>query len=817
MKKIVFFCLIVTNVFAQPGTLDQTFITSNIGNIGGPNGTVKKAIVQNDGKIILAGGFTGCFGSNFGRIVRVNSDGSLDPTFDSREGVSSGSINALAIQNDGKIVIGGEFFSYAGIAVKRIARLNPDGSLDNSFNPGLGPDNTVNTICLQNDGKILIGGLFTNFNNTTTFGLVRLNDNGTLDTSFENNKPVGIQFALAINVDINNKIVIGGSFFDIGNGPKNIIRLNNDGTIDNTFNIGTGADNQISTTLIQSNGKIVIGGSFNVFNGTTKSKLARLNPDGSLDNTFNTSFNQFSPSIYSTSIMSDGKLVINDYNSYNSVKVLNQDGSLDTSFNQGIYINFGGIETTSIQNDNKILLCGSFDTNSNLNKIARLNPDGSLDSSFFPLRTGTINVTSIQNDGKILIGGYFKYYSANQRNNILRLNSDGSLDETFNPIGTEENSSILDINIQNDGKILVAGSFSSFNNINKNGLVRLNNDGSIDNNFYALAGTNNQINKTLIQNDGKIILAGSFTTCNGISRNNIARLNSDGTIDNSFHGIGSNGGINCMLFQNDGKIIIVGGFTFYNGIAFNGIVRLNNDGTIDYTFNPGSGIEANGSIKSLSIQNDGKIIISGDFISYNGYFRKGIARINYDGTIDTTFNPGSGINGQVESNNIQDDGKIILGGQFESYNGSPVNSLVRLNVDGTIDTSFEIGMGVYSLGYIGSISSISMQDDGKIIIGGGFLTYNGINRYSIARINGETILANPNFDNKNINIYPNPTQNIFHMDIDKEYTGSIFDITGKLKMNINTKNIDISSLSTGIYFLKITSEGKSYTKKIIKE
>ena len=179
-----------------------------------------------------------------------------------------------------------------------------------------------------------------------------------------------------------------------------------------------------------------------------------------------------------------------------------------------------------------------------------------------------------------------------------------------------------------------------------------------------------------------------------------------------------------------------GGFTTFNGITVNRIVRLNSDGTPDTTFTTNNGTGANNTVRSIAIQSDGKIILGGSFATFNGVTVNRIVRLNSDGTRDTTFttNTGTGASSTVESIAIQSDGKIILGGDFTIFNGATVNRIVRLNSDGTRDTTFTTNTGT---GASGTVSAIAIQSDGKIILGGDFLGFNQINRSYLARIGGD--------------------------------------------------------------------------------
>jgi len=150
-----------------------------------------------------------------------------------------------------------------------------------------------------------------------------------------------------------------------------------------------------------------------------------------------------------------------------------------------------------------------------------------------------------------------------------------------------------------------------------------------------------------------------------------------GTLDTSFDpGTGPNAFVYSTAIQTDGKILIGGIFASYNGTARSCIARVNSDGSLDTSFDPGTGADI--STEVFAIQNDGKIIIGGNFTSYNGSARNYIARLNADGTLDTTFDPGTGADVFVHTTTIQSDGKLIIGGEFTDYNGNAINRVARL-------------------------------------------------------------------------------------------------------------------------------------------
>ena len=357
----------------------------------------------------------------------------------------------------------------------------------------------------------------------------------------------------------------------------------------------------------------------------------------------------------------------------------------------------------------------------------------------FNIGTGFNNsVASIilQPDNKILAGGDFTSYSGVTRNRIIRLNTDGTIDNAFT-IGTGFNNSVASITLQPDGKILAGGDFTSYSGVTRNRIIRLNTDGTIDNAFTIGTGFNNSVASITLQPDGKILVGGIFTSYSGVTSNYIVRLNTDGTIDNAFTiGTGFNNSVASITLQPDGKILVGGIFTSYSGVTSNYIIRLNSNGTIDNTFNIGTGFDSY--VQSIILQPDGKILVGGNFTSYNGVARNNIIRLNSDGSIDNTFNIGTGFNNFVWPMISQTDGKILVGGNFTLYNGVTRNRIVRLNSDGTIDNAFNIGTGFTG----DTLTTMILQPDGKILVGGNFTSYNSTTRNRITRLvfTGDTVL-----------------------------------------------------------------------------
>ena len=344
----------------------------------------------------------------------------------------------------------------------------------------------------------------------------------------------------------------------------------------------------------------------------------------------------------------------------------------------------------------------------------------------------------LQPDDKILVGGGFTNYNGEINNNLIRLNPNGSIDTTFD-IGTGFNSRVNTILLQPDGKILVGGWFTSFNEeTNNNYLIRLNSDGSKDTTFDIGTGFDNRVFALNLQPDGKILVGGQFTTFNGETNNRLIRLNADGSKDTTFDiGTGFNSFVFDIKLQPDGKILVGGALNTFTGQTNNRLIRLNSDGSKDTTFNIGSGF--NNMVEILNLQPDGKILVGGQFTTFNGETNNNsLIRLNPDGSKDSTFNIGTGFlqttspifTGTIYKINLQPDGKILAGGSFTTFNGETNNnSLIRLNPDGSKDSTFNIGTGG------ANVHALTLLFDDKVLIGGTFTIYNGQNVNRIIKLN----------------------------------------------------------------------------------
>jgi uncharacterized delta-60 repeat protein len=639
------------------GTLDSAFHPFVGGN---PSYSIYAVAAQADGKILVGGSFTLLNGQTRNNIGRLNADGTLDTAFHPQALNSAPNqvfVYGFALQTDGKILVGGQFNSLGGEFRDGIGRLNSDGTLDTSFNPG--PTNGVIRIfSLQVDGKILVGGSFEQLGGQPRISMGRLNADGTLDTAFDPGlTDIGFIGIYAVVVQPDSKIIVGGTFTQIGGQERNgLARLNADGTLDTSFSPQPGGTATVRGLAVQADGKIILGGRFSQLNGQPRNSIGRLNADGTLDSTFNlTLLNSLSASINAVTVQGDNKILVGGFflqlggQARSGIGRLNTDGTLDLPYPETSQ--FGEVNAVAIQEDGKVILGGPFSQvgGEPRNHIGRINAEGTVDTTFNPGAGFTINAIARQPDGKILVGGYFTQLAGQPRNRIGRLNSDGTLDVSFNPgaggPGTFVSPAVLALALQPDGKIVVGGYFEQLGGKARSRIGRLNSDGTLDTSFDPGIGgssTSISVQTIAVQADGKILVGGLFSQLDGQPRDNMGRLNADGTLDTSFNQGAVDSTVRTIAIQPDDKIVVGGDFTQIGGQGREHIARLETNGTVDLLFNAG----VSGSLTSdptgvytLAVQADGRILVGGNFTHLAGQPRNNIGRLDPNGQPSPTPTP----------------------------------------------------------------------------------------------------------------------------------------------------------------------------------
>ncbi|MBI5546240.1 MAG: delta-60 repeat domain-containing protein, partial [Deltaproteobacteria bacterium] len=286
----------------------------------------------------------------------------------------------------------------------------------------------------------------------------------------------------------------------------------------------------------------------------------------------------------------------------------------------------------------------------------------------------------------------------------------------------------------------IAGSFhpsGTFNSGNSCQLCDPSNDKSSWKTLTSswACGFNDAVSCVTIAPNRQRLVGGSFTTWGGKWLPHAARFAADGSLDSSFAatGQGLNGTVTALAIDGSGRTVVGGGFASYNGTSRPHVARLNADGSLDSSFAPtGTGLDNN--VSALAIDGSGRVVVGGRFTAYGGTPRPFIARLNADGSLDSSFAPtGSGLNNRVEALAIDESGRIFVGGLFTAYSGTARPYFARLNADGSLDSSFApAGSGLN-----GDVKALAIDGAGRIAVGGLFTAYSGTPRPFIARLNAD--------------------------------------------------------------------------------
>lgn len=747
MKKTLrfYFILIVSlffNVsFAQQGISDSTFNTYDDGFLGdGFDGTVRATVLQPDGMMLVGGDFLNFNGTFTPQICRLLPDGSKDPTFNTGLGLN-GKVYSILLLASGKIILGGSFTSFNGLPANRLIRLNSDGSLDLTFNTTVAASSgIIYNMVEQSDGRIIIVGSFTKYDGVTANRVARILPTGGLDLSFVTS--VGASSLVEeVQLQTDGKIILAGSFVSFNGTPcGRIIRLTTTGIVDNSFAQGLGFDNSVSALAIQSDGKIIVGGSFLTYNVVTAQKIIRLNADGSIDASFLSGTGFANGVVESVRVNASGSIFVGGSFSttYNAVDVnrivmLMANGSVISGFDIGAGPASGSIYSFAEDSFGNFYASGSFSVfdSQNQGRLARFDTNGVLDIAYLTAGVGFDN--SVLGliplaDNSALVFGNFSKFNGSLCSKITRLLPSGAIDPLFNVLGSGANNTIKTAVVQTDQKIVFAGAFTSYNGAACGRIIRILADGAVDVSFATGSGFNNQVYDVALQADGKIIIVGNFTSYNGVPINRVVRLLNDGSLDPTLNvGIGADAIVETVVLQSDGKLLLGGQFSNFNGTPQARITRLLPDGSLDSSFVSGLGLDK--TVYAIAFQSDGKIVLGGSFSDYNGNASKRIVRLESNGAFDSSFNMGSGFStGDVRAIVVQLDDRLLIGGTFAgTYNGLSVKRLIRTLSNGQIDPTFSAVLN-------NTLFAMAITINNKLIIGGNFNSISGITKHRVARL-----------------------------------------------------------------------------------
>lgn len=717
---------------AQTDGVDNTYAPSLGSHL--PDGPAGEYL-QPNGEFVVFGNFTHVGNTPLQNVARFGFLGNVNGSLACRD--CDFTVTSVIWQSDGKVVAAGYKRRGDSITPKTI-RINTNGVQDTTFaDPwsGMaalpGQNMKANVFAIQADGKIY-ATLLTDGASIADTNVYRLNTNGTLDGGFAmpvfNGLPGTRQFVAGISV------LADGRVFVYGNTPYGALaKINTDGSNDTanfnppvlTFPAGPAPGDPVLPYInsfgVQADGKYLFTGQFDTVNGIAKSWVARLNSNAALDTSYTPSLPFTTAGNKLVSIVDGDKAIFIRREAGKKIVRFNSDGAVDSFYSAPDQIT--NVVRAHAFPSGKVLLYGE-PNNSGVNEYIKLDAAGSSESFFNPViyfETSVRFVHALPN-GKSIVIGNFTEVNGVYRHRFARLNADGSADTTFDPgAAIESDALIRGISVQADGKLLLAGNFTTYNGVNRPYIVRINLDGSIDTGFNPAIAPSAGLESVAVRPDGKIMIGGYFQSIDSTPRTGVASLNSDGTLDTSFAvTMPANQYVSGFVFPAAGKMVVVGGFETINGVQRYHLARLNYDGSVDPNFS----YNGDDYITKVEQTVGGKFFVKGLTVQ----------RLKSDGAVDVGFTWPTAL-GSARSMAPLVDGTVLVSSYIGPNFPETRRVVTRLSLNGSIDPLFRPNVVTGTLPNSTVVGeTLSTQPDGRVLLGGNFIQIGGQARTGLARL-----------------------------------------------------------------------------------
>lgn len=710
---------------APGGGLDLGF---DPGVAGPPNASVQCLAIQADGKIVIGGVFTSVAGQPRTNLARLHPDGSLDADF---APAANSVVFALAPQPDGKLLVGGSFTALGGPPRARLGRLHADGTLEKEFQPN--PDGPVNALALQPDGRIWVGGTFTTLAGETVGRLARLRPDGALDHRLAS-PPNGVISTLALQAD--GGLLAGGWFTEVAGQPIPwLFRLEADGSVDGNFR--PGGNGRVAALAVQPDGSILVGGAFTELSGQPRGHLGRLQAAGPVTDDLDYDHSGITwqragggPEFWRTTFEATRDGVnwwwLGEGEKFPGGWRLAQGDLLRRTTVRARGQVVGGQNAGSVWWHQRLTGFPLLTTQPQ----SRTNLAGT--TATFSVTVGGADAPSYQwwhegtalEDGPTVTGARTAQLTLSD---VLGAAAGRYQVEVNNRYGQATSAvarlTVVDpwISVSPTNVTSVAGGEATLG-VTAIGTAPLSYQ-------WRREGTPlpGATEATLTLTDLQPADPGRYdvlvTSPHGSATSAVATLTANfATVDEGFNAT-VNGPIIALAPDRSGRILAGGYFTTVNGQGPGRLARFHADGSRDWQFNPAP----NAHVRALAALSDGRVVVSGAFSNLAGWPCRYLGRLRNDGQFDVAFGPEP--DALAECLVPLANGKLLAGGAFTRIAGQPRALLARFNPNGTWDATY----APQASGRV--VNALAVQADGKVLAGGDFQMLGGANRSNLARLN----------------------------------------------------------------------------------
>jgi uncharacterized delta-60 repeat protein len=828
MKKVVLFLLLVCWLLSGYGrwvtaqVIDPTLQISNLHRAVG----AVAAIQQTDGKHVVIGPFTIVEGNRSSEIARYNADHTPDVAFNTNVAGLTGQIKNVRQLPSGKLLLlGSDTLRLGAVKRVRLLRLNADGTPDASFDAGSVLPRFTSILlatAVQPDGKILLGGDFLTFSGVPATRLLRLLPDGARDTGFT----PGVAFNAEVQkifLQPDGKLLVGGRFTN----PNKMVRLLPDGSVDNTFSSphNNNAASNIGVIGLQPDGKIIVAGRTTL--ASTSINVARLLPNGSLDTSFqplptSSSLSVVQPLQQEASdvvVLPDGRIVIGGIQrmgvqggvipSTAALVCFNGNGTLNSTF-YNLFRERPNTQINSLvrQTNGQLLVTATEKLFADQRSgISLLNTDGTYEQTFSPnlLTLGYINSVAQQADGRLVVGGGFDEIHGVRAENLARLNTNGTVDVSFTS-ASKVAYNVSRVAVTSAGQVLAASS-------NEPGLQRFLSTGAPDPSFQPnLDPAELNINRMVVQPDGRIIIAAFAGP--------IRRLLANGQPDPGFAPF-VGGGVNnvtTLTLQPDGKLLVGGDLNdnptspFYN-LA---LIRLTATGQRDASFTEMPWVNSF-RVGSVELQSTGNIVVGAD---YTATGQTKIVRLLPNGQSDPTFGvltsarTGDGVRRLIVLPNDQ-----VMVAEYISSLFPTGNTLNRLLANGQPDPTF------YAVEVVGDVIDLRLQQDGKLVVAGSYVGVGSFQSAGLTRLDIGNVLSTAQRRTEHpLMIWPVPAHDQLHLRLSKATLPlqlQLLDAVGRSvrcfspAVSSGEQVLSLHGMPAGVYLLRVDYAEGPVTRRVV--
>ncbi|MBF9220288.1 T9SS type A sorting domain-containing protein [Hymenobacter ruricola] len=762
-------------------------------------------------------------------VVRYLPTGAPDSAFNATLAADYFQLATLAEAANGKLLLGlnGDAF-FGGLPAPALVQLNADGTRDAAFaNPVPGQDGYVSRIVVQPDGKLLVGGNLAFLGQTPAPGLARLNPDGTPDPSFQaqlaSGRLAGVR-GLALQPD--GKVLVVANV-ELPGSPAasedRLVRLQANGAQDLAFQPALAAGVVLSDVVVQPDGQVLLAGAGPqaLLPGGTAA-LARFSAAGVADAAFAPPAGFYAPLFTARpalAVQPDGRILIantqtsNPTTGHTPVARLLPSGALDPNWNVPLAPGdlFPRIASVQVLPTGQVLVAGNLlrlgTPDSRELGAALLEATGAPNPSFRPVLqlSGSVRDVAQQPDGRLVAVGNFSEVNDKEVHNVVRFELSGAVDTAFCRRARLAGGEGVRVLALPDGTLVAGGTFSRAGGMPQPGVVQLLPSGQPSAAFASPLTVGATLRELVRQPDGKLLVAGSLRRAGFPASANLLRLLPDGTVDATFQSA-ANVPPNALLVQPDGNIV-VGSAT-----AARQVLRLLPSGALDPSFSPpvlGASVRGTAAVQALALQPDGRLLLGGSFSQAGSVSTTHVARLLPNGTPDATFasqllQPG----GSVSAVALQPNGRVLLTGfsQFPAPAAAP--SLFRLLPDGLPDASFASSQGPAQ-----GAARVLVQADGAIVAAGTFVSVSGLPVLGLTRLLDGNVLAQRAATAYRIEAWPVPAHGQLSVRVGAvpPFCISLVNALGQVVQTQNAQTaqlmLDTEGLAPGLYLLRVEHAG----------